>query len=514
MASSLEELLEESIRHIVQRLSTAEEEFIKIAGERLKAIGVLSSEEARNYLFSLDAGEDQLSDLNKIRRVLLEAHNANINDLARAYNQMLGIVSDDTEDFEDETKINPPEKGNKADPLLAGLVGFYATMAKSTNVDETYKKTLNGLVASMIGDEDKINYASNMSKAIEKLAGNGISAIDPKSGNQVRLDSYVGNNIKNEFNDVTVKLEREAAGNETTGWEISVHFAPAEDHEDVQGCIFTNEEFEKLQNHEDAVDIDGGQYQLDRAIGEWNCQHYARPFMIGVSEPRYTQKELREIRSENDEGVFFNGEHYSLYEADQMHWQLEREIQKEKENNILQKARKDIDPLQKRKFEKSNNRLFGLRDQYNELGEKLGHMTLDQRIERTYGIKGIWDGIVTGHSFTKGDLVRSALEREGKYSTRVGALFQSHNMLNTASRNNTFIGIPGSGHINNTKMGLLHLQKLLNSSNVKYKRLPKKKMEKRGGKIVTGMIQVRLPNGEGALWALDGSYLFCLLSKI
>ena len=363
MNKSLEELLEESVRRISQRISTAEEEFLRIAGERLRQIGILTAEEAREYLFSMDAGQDQLSDFAKIKKVLLEAHNANLKELARIYRKMLGIVSSDTEGF-----IVPSKSDKKIDPLLMGLVSFYMVMAQSTNVNETYKSAVNGLASKMAGDTNRINFASAMRKTIQDLTETGISTFDEK-GRKTRMESAVYNGLRKEYTGIVQNLEIKAGGNITTGWEISVHFAPAKDHEEVQGKIFTHEEFNKLQDHETAVDIDGGVHQLDRAIGDWNCQHYARPFIIGESEPRYTNEELEELKRLNQEGVEFNGEHYSLYEADQLHWRYEREIQKERQKEVLLQKVKSTDPALQQEYKKSRERLGTLSRISNELGE-------------------------------------------------------------------------------------------------------------------------------------------------
>jgi len=179
---------------------------------------------------------------------------------------------------------------------------------------------------------------------------------------------------------------------ETTGWEISAHFAPAKDHEDIQGHIFTDDEFEKLQNHEEARDINGEAFQLDRAIGDWNCQHYAMPFRIGEQEPRHSQKELDEIKRQNQEGIEFEGEHYTLYEADQLNWRYEREIQKERRKLILNKPVKDtdlalqLDYLRNNKnidaLTKSKEKLASLLPKYNELGGKLGHTVIEKQTKK------------------------------------------------------------------------------------------------------------------------------------
>jgi len=99
------------------------------------------------------------------------------------------------------------------------------------------------------------------------------------------------------------------------GWEISAHRAPSDDHAFVQGAVFTDAEFQKLQSLEPAVDTEGNKHQLQSAIGDEGCKHITYPFTIGVSGPTYSKKELKELLEENEKGIELNGKHYTLFQA-------------------------------------------------------------------------------------------------------------------------------------------------------------------------------------------------------
>ena len=238
-----------------------------------------------------------------------------------------------------------------------------ATIAAFSILKNIYRKSLNQVVESIAENHDRDNYVSEMRKVIRELTENRLSTFNPETGKKMSMDLF----FSNEF--IAQALEKKLAGEENTGWEISVHFAPAEDHEDVQGKVFTHEDFERLQNHEAAKDIRGGIHQLDRAIGEWNCQHYPIPFMIGKDEPRYDAEELAEIKRLNHKGIEFEGKHYTLYEADQLHWRFEREIQKEKLKLIAYRKVQDTDQALKLEYSKSKKRIGVLARKYNELGK-------------------------------------------------------------------------------------------------------------------------------------------------
>jgi len=120
------------------------------------------------------------------------------------------------------------------------------------------------------------------------------------------------------------------------GWEISAHRAPSDIHAKVQGCVFTNEEFEKLQEGKPAKDIDGVQHQIVEPIGEGECKHMAMPFSIGISEPSQSKKELADLLAENETGIEIRGKHLTLYQAKVEAVKLKEQIKLE--NDKVKKA--------------------------------------------------------------------------------------------------------------------------------------------------------------------------------
>lgn len=60
---------------------------------------------------------------------------------------------------------------------------------------------------------------------------------------------------------------------------------------------------------------------------EYNCQHYRSPFIIGVSEPIYSDKEINEA---NNRTVTYKGEEIPFYEATQRQRALERAVRNAK----------------------------------------------------------------------------------------------------------------------------------------------------------------------------------------
>lgn len=160
------------------------------------------------------------------------------------------------------------------------------------------------------------------------------------SGNTSRLDTSFENDINNCIKDMSQEIQIELGKQfGSDGVELSVHAFPAPDHAPVQGHVFYNDEYDKLQNGEDFQDVDGNQFTgFERAIGMWNCRHFAFSIVVGVHPRNYTQKQLDEILANNEKGYIYNGKHFTMYECTQMQRRYEREIRKAKDGYLVAKA--------------------------------------------------------------------------------------------------------------------------------------------------------------------------------
>ena len=69
------------------------------------------------------------------------------------------------------------------------------------------------------------------------------------------------------------------------------------------------------------------------------------PIIMGVNEPQYSNAELEDFRQKNEEGVTFDGKHYTLYEAAQRQRKFERTIRKQKRRILVDEATGDKDKL-------------------------------------------------------------------------------------------------------------------------------------------------------------------------
>jgi tetratricopeptide (TPR) repeat protein len=378
--------IENSTNQISDRLSDVEMFFMSTAGKRLAKI--YDIKDLQTYLYSAGFLDDANADLRKIQRALDQAHKQNRKEMNSLFNEVTAeVYSSGLEMAERKGAKISPLTNYQHDTRLSQVISKYNAMAKSTAINDTYKKTIGRYVNRIIGDED--NAPEAMRKAVRELTSQGISTIDYKSGRSVRMDSAVRNALMTEYTEIVEDIQHKLAEEiGTDGWEISAHEHCAVDHIDLQGHVFTNEEFEKLQNHEEAVDIEEESFQIDRAIGDWNCRHIAFPFLIGISEASFSKKELEALKERNQDGIEFHGKHYTLYEAEQQQRQLETAMRHERENLNLLKEVRETDPIMEHDYQKSKHRLADLRDEYKKLGAVLEPKALRMKWGRSYVPKG------------------------------------------------------------------------------------------------------------------------------
>ena len=243
---------------------------------------------------------------------------------------------------------------------------------------ETYEELIDKAVLSV--SQGRETFDQNMYGILKDIGESGIKVIYPttyvdKNGivkhYNRRLDSVIQMDMQSGIRKLHNELER-TFGEEfgSDGVEISVHSNPAPDHAEVQGHIFSNDEFEKFQNDMNARDVNGVLFTADyngrdrRAISQYNCYHVANSIVLGVSKPTYSQEELQKIINDNNKGFEFEGKHYTNYEGTQLQRRLETEIRKAKDSQIIGRASDNSDLINK-----SQQRITYLTNKYRDLSK-------------------------------------------------------------------------------------------------------------------------------------------------
>ena len=348
-----------AIERIVQRQIKANERVLKEIGKIIGMIGDLNPSEAYTMAQMLKYGEslDKIvkilsknSQLTEVEIYKMLEHEAKTNlALKEIY---FKAKQKDFIPYEENLPLQ-----NLVREVALATVGTYRNISMTTGI--TFLDRNKNLVTKSLGEayyqivDDAIMNVSlgketfwqTMKEQLETIGSHGIQSIEYESGYHRRIDSALRMNLSDGLNELSQK-QQELIGNQFDydGYEISVHENPAEDHADVQGHIFSIEEYNKLNNFGEATDVNGkfidihNKYGDFRQIGTLNCYHEVFTIVIGVSKPRYTQKELDKINANNKKGFEFEGKHYTNYEGTQLQRKLELEIRKNEEERLILKA--------------------------------------------------------------------------------------------------------------------------------------------------------------------------------
>lgn len=243
------------------------------------------------------------------------------------------------------------------------------------NIGDTYKNVIDEAVLSVSQGKDVFD--KEVRRIIKQLGNSGLKTVDYESGRSMRLDSAVRMNIQSAIRDLENNMQL-TIGEQTDcdGVEITVHEYPAPDHEPIQGHQFYRTEFDKLQDGKKFKDVENNEFEgIKRSIGEWNCYHNIFAITVGISKPRYSKNELEEIIKRNNEPIEIDGKQYTKYECSQLQRQLETEIRKNKDIQIMARENPDLKDLV---FESQHN-IDVLKNKYIEISKKAG---LKTRLER------------------------------------------------------------------------------------------------------------------------------------
>lgn len=333
LSQEVEERLSE---HLVNRIEEANTYILKRIGEAIKQISTLTPSQAYQISQILKYG----GTYNEIAKELARVSGKNVQDIykifeevaknnkqfAKQFYQYRGIdyipYSKDIAlqnmvksigDITAQTYINI-SRTRGIGFLFEGLDG----QLSFKNIQQAYYEIIDRGILSI--SQGKETFQTEMRRIMKQLGNNGVVLYE--SGRTRRLDSAVRMNILDgirQVNQETANRFGQQYG--ADGMEVSVHANPAPDHANMQGRQFSLEEFEKLQNGEEAKDYKGRTTQIEhskngsyRMIEEYNCYHKAFPIVLGVSKPEYTDKQLKEIQENNLKGFEFEGKHFTMYE--------------------------------------------------------------------------------------------------------------------------------------------------------------------------------------------------------
>lgn len=246
---------------------------------------------------------------------------------------------------------------------ITQTMGFVGPDGRFLELTDAYQRACDVAFEKVVtGAQD---YNSAVRDATRGLAEKGIRVLDYATGVHRSLEAAVRQNVMGGLgimNEQIAQQNHDLLG--CDGWEISAHEGSAPDHEPIQGKQYSDEEYTRLNN------------SLVRRIGTLNCGHSAMPVILGVNDPQYTDAELEEFRQQNEDGVTYEGKHYTLYEAEQRQRRLETAIRNRKRRILIDERLGDKDALQTDQI-----RLQLLKQEYSRFSKAAGLPMQYERME-------------------------------------------------------------------------------------------------------------------------------------
>lgn len=175
-----------------------------------------------------------------------------------------------------------------------------------------------------------ISYNQAIKYAVKSLSDSGIKTADYESGHVDQIDVAARRAVMTGVNQLCAKYtEQSAEYLKTEYFEVSAHAgardkpgpSPWSSHKEWQGKVYSTKSGDKYPNIYEVCGL-GAVDGLEGA----NCRHRRYPWVEGVSERTYTDKQLSHI--DDGLGCEFEGTTYSAYEATQQQRKIERTIRK------------------------------------------------------------------------------------------------------------------------------------------------------------------------------------------
>ena len=400
------------IERLVRRQEKSNEKILREIGRVLGQIGELTPSEVYSIGQQLKYGESlqkivktisETSRLNEIEIYKMLEHEAKINlDFSEKYYKAKNV---DFIPYENNIPLQ-----NLVNQIATSTINQYRNIARTTgltfldgnknkitaSIQEAYYNIVDDAISNVASGKETFQQA--LTDQLKTIGKNGVQSIEYESGYHRRIDSSLRMNLQDGLNSL-FEAQQELMGSQygANMVEVTHHENSAPDHIDtvdgkqfarinvIKQQIASGEEKEiKLKDIQDSrVKVKGKWYEdfdmvnnsLKRKVSTLNCYHVSFSGILGVDEPRYSDKKLKEDKEKNIKGFEYEDKHYTLYEGQQLMRRIELELRKSKETQILARQAKDENLLSKEK-----NRSNKLINKYHEIVKISG---LKSKLERT-----------------------------------------------------------------------------------------------------------------------------------
>ena len=320
------------------------------------------------------------SDMDAITKELAKVTGYNISQIEQMYGELLEeqhLANQPLYDYRGKTFV--PFKDNRE---LQAIARAYAKTTGETMINLAKTKALcvldsngnvKGLQRAYTDVLDKAvmqvttgatDFHTAMRDSIIELGGSGVR-VDYGGGVTRRLDTVVRQNLLWGAKQASVEYN-EMIGEELgcDGVEVDAHSNPRESHRFMQGQQYSLHGKKTING---VVYEDFEASGASSALQDYGCLHYRTPILLGISEPRFSKKQLAEIEEQNNKEYTIGERTGNRYFWSQRMRNLESATREQK--TIRDLARSSGDKVL---VKKCNEKIKTYRQKYDEIAEATG----------------------------------------------------------------------------------------------------------------------------------------------
>lgn len=301
--------LEEQAQLLANNVSGWETSTLDRIGKRIKKYGKLSLADVK----SINNIAAVKQDMEAITKELAKVTGYNISQIEQMYGELLEeqhLANQPLYDYRGKTFV--PFAENRE---LQAIARAYAKSTGETMINLAKTKALcildhNGKTvglqkyytdvldkAVMQVTTGATDFHTAMRDSIVELGGSGVR-VDYGGGVTRRLDTVVRQNLlwgaKQASTEYNTMIGEELGAD---GVEIDAHSNPRESHRFMQGQQYSLHGKKTING---VVYEDFEASGASSALQDYGCLHYRTPILLGISEPRFSKKQLAEIEEQNN----------------------------------------------------------------------------------------------------------------------------------------------------------------------------------------------------------------------
>ena len=368
--------LEEQAQLLANNLSGWENSTLQRIGKRIGRYGKMSLADVK----AINNIAVVKQDMDAITKELAKVTGYNISQIEQMYGELLEeqhLANQPLYDYRGKKFV--PFKDNRE---LQAIARAYAKTTGETMINLAKTKALcvldaNGKTIGMqkyytdVLDKAVMQVTSGatdfhtaMRDSIIELGGSGVR-VDYGGGVTRRLDTVVRQNLLWGAKQASVQYN-EMIGEELgcDGVEVDAHSNPRESHRFMQGQQYSLHGKKTING---VVYEDFEASGASSALQDYGCLHYRTPILLGISEPRFSKKQLAEIEEQNNKEYTIGERTGNRYFWSQRMRNLESATREQK--TIRDLARSSGDKVL---VKKCNEKIKAYRQKYDEIAETTG----------------------------------------------------------------------------------------------------------------------------------------------